>query len=370
MDVQSQHLLVDVWLERELSPEMIQDICDVIENNLTVIKKTKHQFEPIGETIVFILGESHFSLHTYPEHNYLTMDIYVCNRDVDLESILKKIQACLPIKHQEYKFVTRGVWEEFEEKSLEESNAFFKKNFLYAITFILASCSIIYELLLAQALSSTMGNTALRYNITVGLYIASMGVGALLFNKIFKDNYKKQLIKVELALALIGGLAPIIVLTNDTMMNLFSLSIGVSFFSSLTQNTLSLLNHSLIVCIGFLSGLELPLLIELGKKIKKSYGTKVLAVDYAGTLFGVVSFPLVIFPYLSLFTIGYLIAFLNSSVALYLVFDFFKSGVTFSSRDQLLKFGTMVVSLLFFMLLVFSERFNEAIINNIYFYNL
>ena len=363
MDIRSQHLLVDLWLTESIEEKHITAICQVIEENLTVLERAEHKFEPVGQTIVFVLGESHFTLHTYPEHNYMTMDIYVCNMNVDLELILTLIEENLPLKHKEIKFLTRGISEEFQELSLGEENEIKKSNILYVVTFILAACSIIYELLLAQALSSTMGNTALRYNITIGLYIASMGVGALLFNKLIKSSFGERLIRIEILLAIIGGLAPVFVLLNDTSINLLSQTLNLNFFGFFTQSLLSGLNHSLIIIVGFLSGLELPLLIELGKKIKSSLGIKVLAMDYAGSLIGVIAFPLVIFPNLTLFTIGFLIAFINASVAIYLSY-FYKVS------NKKLRVFCISLAGAYLLLLCFSEYVNEFIMNKIYFYNL
>jgi S-adenosylmethionine/arginine decarboxylase-like enzyme len=363
LDIKSQHLLVDLWLKESIEEIHITAICKVIEDNLTVLERAEHKFEPVGQTIVFVLGESHFTLHTYPEHKYMTFDIYVCNMNVDLELILSLIETDLPIKHKEIKFITRGISEEFQELSMGVEDELIKSKILYAVTFVLAACSIIYELLLAQTLSSTMGNTALRYNITIGLYIASMGVGALVFNKLIKSSFGERLIRIEVVLAIIGGLAPIIVLLNDSFINLLAQKLNLNFFGFFTQSLLSGMNHGLIIVVGFLSGLELPLLIELGKKIKTSIGTKVLAMDYVGSLIGVIAFPLVIFPNFTLFTIGFLIAFINASVAIYLTY-FYKVN------NKRLKFCCFSLASLYFLLLCFSEYINDFILQKIYFYNL
>lgn len=39
----------------------------------------RHTFPNIGSTFLFILQESHASLHSYPEHNYIAVDIFVCS---------------------------------------------------------------------------------------------------------------------------------------------------------------------------------------------------------------------------------------------------------------------------------------------------
>ena len=46
--------------------------------------------------------------------------------------------------------------------------------------FVLAFCSIVYELLLGQALSAFLGNTVLRYSVTIGLYMMSLGIGSMI----------------------------------------------------------------------------------------------------------------------------------------------------------------------------------------------
>ena len=76
MDTRSQHLLFDAVLERDLTDADVEHIKLVIEKNLTVVDRIEHKFTPQGETIVFILSESHFTLHTYPENRFISLDIY------------------------------------------------------------------------------------------------------------------------------------------------------------------------------------------------------------------------------------------------------------------------------------------------------
>lgn len=71
-----------------------------------------------------------------------------------------------------------------------------------AITFVLALGSVLYELVLAQTLSSVMGNTTYRYNMTIGLYIASMGVGAALVDKFSSLHEREYFVKVEIVLSI------------------------------------------------------------------------------------------------------------------------------------------------------------------------
>lgn len=40
---------------------------------------TGYSFEGGGYTLVFLLAESHVSVHTWPEYGYATLDVFVCN---------------------------------------------------------------------------------------------------------------------------------------------------------------------------------------------------------------------------------------------------------------------------------------------------
>ena len=101
MDTKSQHLLMDLWLDQSVEP-IVEQIKDLVEQNFKVVARSNKLFEPQGETIVFVLSESHFSLHTYPEHQYITLDIYICNLSIDMNQVKDKIlKLACPIKHNE-----------------------------------------------------------------------------------------------------------------------------------------------------------------------------------------------------------------------------------------------------------------------------
>ena len=78
---------------------------------------------------------------------------------------------------------------------------------IYAATLILAACSLLYELLIAQALATFAANTVTWYSVTVGLYLAGMGLGALLHDQNPTDNLWTRFFKVEIALSAAGAIA-------------------------------------------------------------------------------------------------------------------------------------------------------------------
>jgi S-adenosylmethionine decarboxylase len=58
---------------------------------LTAVGDTFHQFNVgNGITGVVLLAESHLAIHTWPELNYVTLDVFVCNLHCD--NSLKALQ--------------------------------------------------------------------------------------------------------------------------------------------------------------------------------------------------------------------------------------------------------------------------------------
>ena len=108
MDTRSRHLTMDVWLASELSESMVEQLKALIRRQLTVLKEVEHQFTPHGQTVVFILSESHFTIHTYPEEHYVSLDCYVCNPNVDLEALREAILAILDTHEVQTHIHARG----------------------------------------------------------------------------------------------------------------------------------------------------------------------------------------------------------------------------------------------------------------------
>ncbi len=41
-----------------------------------------HKFSPIGISGVLLLPESHLTIHTWPEYNYIAIDVFTCGTKV------------------------------------------------------------------------------------------------------------------------------------------------------------------------------------------------------------------------------------------------------------------------------------------------
>jgi len=94
------HIIIDIsdienneTLKYESS---IKEILDkiVYKYKLNVVKKALYQFQPFGVTGVYILAESHLSIHTFVEERTVALDLYTCTKFTntdDLEDFFKSL---------------------------------------------------------------------------------------------------------------------------------------------------------------------------------------------------------------------------------------------------------------------------------------
>ena len=69
----------------------------------TIVKSVFHKFAPQGVSGVVVIEESHFAIHTWPEHNYAAVDMFTCSEDMDYDKALvylKEKFGCKVFKHQ------------------------------------------------------------------------------------------------------------------------------------------------------------------------------------------------------------------------------------------------------------------------------
>ena len=117
------HLLLDGESFKEKCVALVN------ESGLTVMDASFHQFEGSGFTGTVVLAESHLAIHTWPERQGLTLDVYVCNYSADnsakartlFDSIVGYFQPSEVARHE----VDRG--EHLLMEPLNDSTGFYIK---------------------------------------------------------------------------------------------------------------------------------------------------------------------------------------------------------------------------------------------------
>ena len=111
MNTEGRHLIVDIWLKRNIEWRKLKNIisdCLSIYNQ-KILGFTEWEFDPQGESGVFLLGASHCGIHTYPEHKYITLDVYSCDIYFNAKEFLKSFCENLKINKMNVNIIERGV---------------------------------------------------------------------------------------------------------------------------------------------------------------------------------------------------------------------------------------------------------------------
>jgi len=79
----------------------------VHELHLHVVAQTGHQFTPFGYTYAFVLSESHFTIHTYPEYKSCYIDIFCCDAAFNPMHAIQRIKSVFHTEHVSYQIIRR-----------------------------------------------------------------------------------------------------------------------------------------------------------------------------------------------------------------------------------------------------------------------
>lgn len=172
---------------------------------------------------------------------------------------------------------------------------------LYASVAAVATCGIVYELLIGAASSQLLGDAITQYSLTIGLYLSAMGLGSWLSQHLERRLFG-WFLGTELGVGALGG---------------FSVLLLFWVYAN-APDAYPFAQYGLTLALGSLVGLEVPVLMRLlESKAELRYNAAyVLSLDYLGGLVGSVAFPLALLPWLGLVRTALLMGLLNVAVAL------------------------------------------------------
>jgi spermidine synthase len=209
---------------------------------------------------------------------------------------------------------------------------------VYAITFFVAFCSIIYELIYSQLLTIIFGGTVLRYSVTIGLFLFSLGIGSFLYRFFKSKDKNKTFLYLEIVLSLVGFLGVVFIIFIN------------SYLEFLPKTLLVILSNVPIILVGILSGLELPLLSHMVGETSSAF-SEVLGMDYFGSLAGTFLYSMLFYPHFGLIFAVFVTAFFNLVIAI--IFFMF----IYKNKTRLL---WVIIVLLAIVSLIMFFRINEV----------
>lgn len=174
---------------------------------------------------------------------------------------------------------------------------------LIGSVFVVATCGLVYELLASTIASYLLGDSVTQFSTIIGVYLFAMGLGSWC-TRYVKTGELRLFIRAEILIAMIGGWTAALLFLLFPVVGEFRVAL-----------------YALVVAIGFLVGLEIPLLMRILRQdfdFRETVST-VLTFDYVGALAASLLFPLILMPYIGMIRTGFLFGFANVAVALALV---------------------------------------------------
>lgn len=112
MDFTGTHLLVDLFDCIGLADAALVEhtLRAAVERaGATLLDFRLHGFgEGLGITAVALLAESHISIHTWPEHQYAAVDIFLCGQDHDLPATTATLVSGFQAGRHTVQAIARG----------------------------------------------------------------------------------------------------------------------------------------------------------------------------------------------------------------------------------------------------------------------
>ena len=79
------------------------------EAKATILKSVFHPFFPHGLSGVVVIAESHLTIHTWPEHGYAAIDIFVCGETAEPQKACEYLAEKLGASQSQVLAFERGV---------------------------------------------------------------------------------------------------------------------------------------------------------------------------------------------------------------------------------------------------------------------
>lgn len=97
------HLLLDNFRIKKFLLEALNDV------DLQIIDVYQHNYNPYGYSVVAILQTSHAAIHTWPEHGYASIDIFLCDDIHKGQKAIDILKKKLSPAKAEIMFMERGT---------------------------------------------------------------------------------------------------------------------------------------------------------------------------------------------------------------------------------------------------------------------
>jgi spermidine synthase len=114
MKALGQHLVLELYGCRAAALSSVPYVQDAMIKaaraaGATIIDSIFHHFKPHGVSGVVVIAESHFAIHTWPEHRYASVDLYTCGPGTRPWEAFKAVKKFFKASHFSVMKIERGL---------------------------------------------------------------------------------------------------------------------------------------------------------------------------------------------------------------------------------------------------------------------
>ena len=206
-----------------------------------------------------------------------------------------------------------------ERQTVQKRNAIV----LYLAVLLTGSCGLAYEYTLSKLASDLLGNSTRQWALIIGVMMFFMGLGANSQRALPSQRLFGAFVLLEALLSLLGGLSSLVLV----------------WIYAYWQSHYVLWQYLLIGAIGFLIGLEIPIITRINEsftpELKVNIG-RTLQMDYVGALGGALLWSYWLIPYLPLSRAAAILGLANMLVTCVFFACFYRQ-----IRSRILMFGSI-----------------------------
>lgn len=114
MDILIRHIIIELTAcaynqldDPGFLEEALVDVTKIMQTDVKL--KATYHFAPHGVTSILIIGASHISIHTWPEHGYANIDLVVCTTNFTVEEIVAFLRGRFGTEHITFTEILRGA---------------------------------------------------------------------------------------------------------------------------------------------------------------------------------------------------------------------------------------------------------------------
>ena len=114
MSALGRHVLLEL---KDCNREILNDVesvrevlCQIAEKiGASVVNQAFHKFSPQGVSGVVVIAESHICIHTWPEYDYASIDVFTCGHSIDPNDAIKLLVEKFGARESTFIELKRGI---------------------------------------------------------------------------------------------------------------------------------------------------------------------------------------------------------------------------------------------------------------------